>query len=153
MELMDVPAVHALECICFPDPWSEQSFLEEARHSGDGGYSRILLEGSELLAYSIAWFVLDEVHLANIAVAPENRRAGAARLLLDDLFREATLRGSRMAVLEVRVSNEPAIRLYRKYGFKEVAIRKNYYARQQEDALVMIRSMGCREEDSDGLAL
>lgn len=149
----DLDEVLALERVCFPDPWSEESFRHELDGVRDGVYPRVARLQGRLAAYLIAWFVLDEAHLANIATNPEFRRRGVAQALLDDLLLEARRREAKLIVLEVRVSNEAAIRLYRQYGFREVAIRRNYYARQKEDALVMIRTFSDPEEGVDGLAV
>ncbi len=149
IELMtekDLPAVVALEQVCFSDPWSPAAFRQELKHAGTGGYARVLLEDGEIRAYMIAWFVADEAHLANIAVAPGHRRKGYARALLDDLLAESRQRGSAMVWLEVRVSNAGAIRLYEEYRFRPVAIRKNYYTREREDAVVMLRALGEEEK-------
>jgi len=143
----DLPEVERLEQICFSDPWSLPSFREEIRHQARGGYSRVLRSESRLLAYMIAWFVSDEAHLANLAVSPEARRRGCAAALLDDLLAEARRRACRMVWLEVRVSNLAAIRLYEKYHFEPMAVRKNYYAREQEDALVMMLNLGPEGDD------
>ena len=135
----DLPEVARLERACFSDPWSLASFREEIRHRDEGGFSRVLRADGRLGAYMVAWFVADEAHLANLAVAPESRRRGFGAALLEDLLREAAVRGSRVVWLEVRVGNLGAIRLYEKYRFQAVAVRKNYYIRDREDALVMMR--------------
>ena len=138
LEEADLAEVVRLERICFSDPWSPASFRDEIRHLARGGYSRVLLSEGRLCAYMVAWFVSDEAHLANLAVAPEERRRGMAAALLDDLLAEARRRACRMAWLEVRVSNAAAIRLYERYHFEPLAVRKNYYVREHEDALVMM---------------
>lgn len=145
----DLAAVSALEQICFTDPWSIQSFREEVRHARYGGYSRVLYAGDRLAAYMVAWFVSDEAHLANLAVAPDSRRRGFAAALLEDLLAESRRRGVRVIWLEVRVGNLSAIRLYEKYRFRGVAVRKNYYAREHEDALVMMRVLGPEGDEHD----
>jgi ribosomal-protein-alanine N-acetyltransferase len=143
----DLPEISRYEQICFSDPWSPESFREEIRRRGRGGYSRVLTAGETLCAYMVAWFVADEAHLANIAVGPDARRRGYATALLEDLLREARRRAVRVVWLEVRVSNLPAIRLYEKYRFQPVAVRKGYYTREREDALVMMRVLGPEGED------
>ena len=93
----------------------------------------------------IVWFVEDESHLANIAVAPWARRRGYAEWMLGSLLREAYLRGSRMILLEVRSSNLGAIALYEKNGFQPGGIRRNYYNHPREDAIIMVRSLRLQE--------
>jgi ribosomal-protein-alanine N-acetyltransferase len=138
MSAEDIEPIARLERLCFVDPWPRASFLGEIGRPG--GFSRVLTE---------AGFVADEVHLANLAVAPAHRGKRFAKRMLRELIDESYARGSRHVVLEVRVSNEPAVRLYESFHFKPVAIRKNYYVRQREDALVMIRHLGVEGESED----
>ena len=80
---------------------------------------------------------MDEGHITNVAVRPEFRRKGFARKLLQDLIDHARTSGIKSLTLEVRVSNLPAIRLYESFGFKVEGRRKQYYADNREDALIM----------------
>jgi ribosomal-protein-alanine N-acetyltransferase len=105
----------------------------------------VLRLGSELAGYLIAWFVEDEAHLANIAVVPWARRKGLAQRMLDWMFEEAYLRGSRMIVLEVRTSNTGAMRLYERNSFVAGGVRRDYYKNPREDAIVMVRLLGVQE--------
>ncbi|MCA9728031.1 MAG: ribosomal protein S18-alanine N-acetyltransferase [Candidatus Eisenbacteria bacterium] len=141
METSDLVEVAALEARCFADPWSKALFLAELEER-EQNYPRVAVQGTRILGYLISWFVADEVHLGNIAVDPEQRSRGIARMLLEDLIHQAELRGSSYIVLEVRVGNESAIRLYRSYGFEDMALRRGYYQDNGEDALIMIRLMG-----------
>lgn len=147
MSAEDIEPIARLERLCFVDPWPRASFLGEIGRPG--GFSRVLTEAGVPAAYLVAWFVADEVHLANLAVAPAHRGKRFAKRMLRELIDESYARGSRHVVLEVRVSNEPAVRLYESFHFKPVAIRKNYYVRQREDALVMIRHLGVEGESED----
>lgn len=134
----DLDEVSELERRCFSDPWPKEMFFREAEGRPEN-FCRVLrsVQG-DLLAYSIAWIVADEAHLGDIAVAPEQRGKGLAKILLRELISEARIRGAVHIVLEVRASNEGAIGLYEKHGFDKVAIRKGYYESDQEDALVMM---------------
>lgn len=140
--IADVDAISHLEHSIFTDPWPKSVFLREARLA-DESHNRVIADpdNGEVLAYSIAWFVADEVHLANMAVKPSARRRGFARCLLEDLEVESRLRGARMIVLEVRRSNQSAQELYRRNGFYPVSVRRRYYQDNREDALVMIRPL------------
>jgi len=140
----DLTEVVALEGVCFADPWSRKSFEAELA-APPISWPRILRMGDRLAGYMIAWFVEDETHLANIAVAPWARRRGYAEEMLRMLVREAYLRGSRMIVLEVRASNHGAVALYEKNGFTPGGIRRNYYNHPREDAIVMVRSLRLQE--------
>jgi len=142
MEPADVPAVAALERQIFGDPWPELAFereIEEVRSSWPR--AAIDPESGDLLAYMVAWFVADEAHLANIAVAPLARRRGLAQRLLDDLVAESDRRGARMVLLEVRRSNHAAQAFYRKNGFYLVGVRHRYYRDNGEDALIMVKPL------------
>lgn len=131
-----LPAVAALEKLCFPaDPWSENIF----RSALDSPDTAILLaegEDGALLGYAVLYTVLDEGNLDNIAVAPEYRRRGVADALLSAVVGFSRERLARL-FLEVRASNAPAIALYRKHGFVEVGRRKHYYTAPREDAVLM----------------
>lgn len=83
------------------------------------------------------WFMADEAHITSIASRDAHRGKGVGELLLIGTVELALLRGSRVVTLEVRVSNEPAKALYRKYDFHEMGVRKNYYTDNNEDAYVM----------------
>ncbi len=83
------------------------------------------------------WFVMDEAHVVIIGNRPGDRRKGIGELLLISGMEAATAHGSRVVTLEVRSSNEAARALYRKYGFREVGVRKRYYADNNEDAVIM----------------
>jgi ribosomal-protein-alanine N-acetyltransferase len=134
----DVDAVYAIECDVFPDPWEKSAFEEEARRRDAMAFPLVARRRGAVVGYMIAWFVHDEVHLANIAVESTEQHRGVAQRMLERLLAEGDLRRSAYVTLEVRFSNERAIRLYRRNGFREVAIRKGYY-RNGEDALVMMR--------------
>jgi ribosomal-protein-alanine N-acetyltransferase len=140
----DLPEVAALEQICFRDPWSKKSFEGELE-AAPVSWARVLRTGRRLAGYMIVWFVEDEAHLANIAVAPWARRRGYAEEMLRSLLREAYLRGSRMIMLEVRSSNQGAIALYLKNGFVPGGIRRSYYNYPREDAIIMVRSLRLQE--------
>ena len=83
------------------------------------------------------WFLADEAHITSIATRLEYQRQGIGELLLIGAVEQATQRGSRVVTLEVRVSNDIAQAMYRKYGFKEVGVRKRYYSDNAEDAVLM----------------
>ncbi len=131
--------VLALEQDLFTDPWSERMFRDDLK--GDGrSLSLCLRSGRSVTGYLIGWFVADEFHLGNLAVAREEQGKGQGGRLLDHALSLARSRGCRLATLEVRASNGAAIALYRGRGFREVAVRKRYY--RDEDALVMLSDLG-----------
>ena len=138
MTLEDVADVAALERRCFPDPWSADSFLAEVERKPEIGHSLVLRDpAGDLAAYAVVWFIVDEIHIGNIAVSPDLRGRGLGRRLLEHILAEGRARSMAFATLEVRPSNRPAVSLYRSLGFRKVAVRKNYYHNDREDAHVL----------------
>jgi ribosomal-protein-alanine acetyltransferase len=132
-----VAEVAAIEAVSYRDPWSEDSF-REVRILSDTSW--VALADGEVVGYLITQWVLDEIHILNVAVRPDCRKQGIASTLLDMLFLLAGRRGMRDMFLEVRVSNAAAHQTYRKFGFSTLATRKSYYP-DGEDALVMFRRL------------
>jgi [ribosomal protein S18]-alanine N-acetyltransferase len=137
----DLPAVLDLERIAFKNPWSPDLLKRELTHD----WSTILLAeepdgrgGLHLLGFVIFWLVHDELHILNVATAPEQRRRGVARAVLEATLDRGRKRRCALATLEVRRSNEAALMLYKGFGFRPVGIRPNYYVDEHEDAVVMV---------------
>jgi ribosomal-protein-alanine N-acetyltransferase len=137
----DMQAVIALEQAAFRNPWSPELLRRELEHD----WSTILLVeepmpgGSRhLLGLAIFWIVQDEVHVLNVATAPEHRRRGVARVVMEEVLARGRQRRCALATLEVRRSNEAAIGLYKSLGFRSVGVRPNYYVDEKEDAIVMV---------------
>jgi ribosomal-protein-alanine N-acetyltransferase len=134
----DIDHVARIERISFSDPWSAGEFraLLESPHA-------IFLvacdEHDSIGGYVVTMSVLDESEVLNIAVDLDHRGKSVGAMLLDKCIEEAEARGSRSTYLEVRQSNEPALRLYRSRGFEEVSRRRGYYSKPVEDALVLRR--------------
>jgi [ribosomal protein S18]-alanine N-acetyltransferase len=133
MTAADVAAVADLERECFTDPWPPASFFEEL---GREDRQYLVVEADRrVTAYGGLMLVDGDAHIMTIAVAPDRRRMGEGTLLLLGLV-DAALEGSASSLtLEVRVSNEAAAALYRKFGFVSVGVRPSYY--RDEDALIM----------------
>ncbi len=140
MRYADVPTVVQWERRIFPTPWSPENFLAELENPRIS-LALVMEYAGQFAGYALAWTVAGELHITNIAVVPEFRRRGIAERTMRYLMELGKKRGCRYAQLEVRVSNVAAIRLYRKLGFTPVGIRKNYYQREGEDALVMSRDL------------
>jgi ribosomal-protein-alanine N-acetyltransferase len=137
MRLGDLDAVMEIEKASFRSPWSGQVFLEEM--SRDWAHVDVVRDRDRrAVAFGNYWLVADEVHLLNIASHPEHRRQGHASRLLAHVIEFGRARACRVVTLEVRRSNAAAIRLYRRFGFRAVGVRPNYYAEDQEDAVVML---------------
>ncbi len=137
LRLADVPALEIVERRCYDTPWSRSMFAGELAKGG--GESRGVFTGHALVAYCVTSRYLDAWHVMNVAVDPDHRRRGLARLLLETLFRETEGDGARGFTLEARVSNEAAIHLYHTLGFETVGIRRAYYTDNREDATIMWR--------------
>jgi ribosomal-protein-alanine N-acetyltransferase len=146
----DLDRVAAIERESFSDPWSRYAFerllgdnrvffvvASSAAQRGEEPVGRERGEGGEALGYVVAWFVMNEGEIANLAVAPEARRRHVGALLLDAAIQAARTRGVEAMFLEVRASNVAARTLYASRGFAEIARRKRYYRRPVEDALVL----------------
>lgn len=124
-----------LEAEIFPDPWSSAAIRSAAASPCTKLYAAYS-ETDALMGYLFITQVMDSADIDTIAVSPAFRRQGVASLLL-----ETALDGMEADVfLEVRVSNAPAIALYRKFGFAECGIRKHYYEKPREDAVLMKRA-------------
>lgn len=131
----DIPVVSSIERRCYAIPWHENAYYTELTNRS-ACYLVARLEGS-VVGYAGMWVIVDEAHITTVAVAPEHRGKKVGERLLQGLLEEAILHGATRATLEVREHNIVAQNLYRKYGFREAAIRKNYYTDNQENALVM----------------
>jgi len=136
MEVEDIPQVLAIERDLFPVPWSEDAFLLEVTSPRISRSFVAEMEG-KVVGYLVSWFVEDEVHLVNIAVARSHQRRGIGSALLGHLLSLALVEGQAFVTLEVRVSNRRAQRFYERFRFRSVALRKGYYTDNGEDALVM----------------
>jgi len=132
----DIGRVVALEHQAFSDAWSRASFeqlLDDAR-----ALFVVACDDQDVVqGYVVAWYVLDEGEIANLAVASVARRRGIGSLLLDAAIATARARGAVTVYLEVRDSNETARSLYASRGFVQVTRRRRYYRDPTEDALVL----------------
>jgi [ribosomal protein S18]-alanine N-acetyltransferase len=138
MCVQDLVEVMHAEREAYPWPWSEGNIRDSILQ---GQCCQTLRNNDgKLLGYYIAMPGVQEVHLLNITVAPDYRRQGWARVMLDNLHQWARECEAQWVWLEVRISNERAISLYEQYGFRRVGVRKAYYpldGLQREDAIVM----------------
>lgn len=130
----DIPQIAQLEKDCFADPWSAASFTSEL--SNPLSTWLVAVDGGVVAGYIGAQTVLDSADIMNVAVLPIYRQTGIGEKLINCLCTHLSQRGARSVLLEVRVSNAPAIRLYEKLGFTVVGRRPNYYFHPKEDALI-----------------
>ena len=136
-----IDEVYEIDKASVPIPWSKNSIEEEMNNM----LAKFIVakEDEKVIAFAMCWFIMDECHIGNIAVLPEYRNQGVATKLLDNLLEDCTEHGTNYLMLEVRVSNLPAITLYKKLGFEETVVRKKYYKNPDgtyEDALIMTKN-------------
>lgn len=140
MEEADVPAVMAIERVAYEFPWSEGILRDCFRF----GYLCKVYESSEgIIGYGIISIGAGECHFLNICIAPPHQHRGHGARLVTQLLEIARTARARTALLEVRVSNNAAFRLYDKLGFNEIGTRRGYYPAHggREDALVLAREL------------
>ncbi|WP_245583461.1 ribosomal protein S18-alanine N-acetyltransferase [Paenibacillus assamensis] len=136
MTVADIEAVQIVEQASFTLPWTNDAFYNELTNNIFAHYW-VIEENSTIIAYAGMWTVIDEAHVTNIAVHPDSRGHGYGEQLMQTLITEAAAQGMNKMTLEVRVTNEVAQRLYRKYDFEPAGVRKGYYSDNNEDALIM----------------
>jgi [ribosomal protein S18]-alanine N-acetyltransferase len=137
LKLRDLNAIEEIERSAYPTPWSRSMFAGELAKPSSICLGAIDAERNELVGYLIISRYVDAWHVMNVAVAEPYRRRGVATGLIERLFEDTSRDGRRGYTLEVRVSNEAAIQLYERLGFKGRGIRRGYYTDNREDALIM----------------
>jgi ribosomal-protein-alanine N-acetyltransferase len=146
LELRDLNAIEGIERASYGTPWSRSMFAGELAKPSSLSLGAFDPDTTELLGYLIISRYVDAWHVMNVAVAPEHRRRKIATMLLEHLFELTAGEGHRGYTLEVRVSNDVAIRLYERAGFKPRGIRRGYYTDNREDALIMWRDPETRAQ-------
>lgn len=139
MKSEDIPSIAHLETRCFSDPWSETSIASELHNRLS--YWLVAEVDGIVVGYVGSQSVLDGADMMNLAVAPEYRRQGIAEALVNGLVNHLRQNGIIALLLEVRVSNQPAVSLYEKLGFMQVGRRPNYYRHPREDALILRKEL------------
>ncbi len=131
----------AIDRISFTLPWPPSSFQYELTHDDTSRCWVAEYPSGELdakvIGMAVVWFIIDEIHIATIAVLPEFRKMKVGEKLMAALLKDAVKSGAVHAFLEVRETNQAARVMYAKFGFKEVGIRPHYYSDTQEDAVLM----------------
>ena len=164
----DIPAVHRVEQAAYGDEaWPETLFEGELRNAfasytvaeavgaAEQGMERAAVEGDApaseraILGYAGVWFMVDQLHIASIAVDPAVQGRGIGQRLLFDCIDRAWQAEMETIALEVRPSNERAVRLYRHFGFVKGGMLRGYYG-DGEDALLLLTP---RLDDPDWRAL
>ena len=134
----DISAVAEIERLCFDEPWSENSLMLLLEEKNAGFVA--LIDG-RVVAYGGVVTVLDEGQITNVATHPSFRRLGLARSVMDAIDAFCIERDIVYLSLEVRQMNEAARSLYSSLGWREAGIRKNFYSKPTDNAVVMIKEL------------
>lgn len=136
MRIEDLPQVIEIDRASFPMPWSDRTYRYELTRNQAAELFVAEQEGT-IVGYIGTWQIIDECHISTLAVDTSYRRQGIAKSLIEYALRRAVAKGISTATLEVRVTNEAAIDLYRKFKFEITGRRKSYYRDNGEDAYIM----------------
>jgi len=153
MSIEDVPAAHEIDTLSFTLPWPERSLRYEVT---DNPAARCWVAelDNHLVGMLVLWLIVDEAHIATIAIYPKFRHQGIAKKLLVEALNSAYNEGAHTAMLEVRAGNKAALKMYTNFGFEEVGRREHYYKDNHEDAILMtlyrlpFESFSSMQEDS-----
>jgi ribosomal-protein-alanine N-acetyltransferase len=148
MKKGDIEQVLEIEQASFSSPWSKNLFLSEFRSPLVSSLMVALADdplSRKVIGYTVFWLAADEMHILNLATAPELRRQGVAKKLVLAALKQAYQKGATRAFLEVRASNAAAQRLYLNLGFTGTSVRRGYYDSPVEDAVMMIMEQGSYE--------
>ena len=133
----DIDEILQIEEKCYgAHHWSRESFLTELSNK-ISSYRCVLNHEKKCVGYMGIWKIMDEAHVTNLSIHPDYQNKKLAHKLLLSMIDECYKEKIKYITLEVRESNEKAIKLYEKFGFKSLGIRKNYYQDNNESALIM----------------
>jgi ribosomal-protein-alanine N-acetyltransferase len=133
----DIDDVAALEASSFTMPWPRDMLARELQNTSVSRVYVMRDGDGRLVAFCACWLLADELHINTLAVQRRERRRGHATRLLRFVFRDAVSEGGRRATLEVRRSNTAALKLYERLGFTVHGVRRKYYQKPEEDALIL----------------
>lgn len=145
MTIADIPAVIRVEHASFPTPWTRQAFYNELAYNQFAHYI-VVVKNEQVIGYVGMWLIMNEAHITNIAIHPDDRGKGYGEQTLNHAMEVARRHGADRMTLEVRVSNHIAQALYQKKGFEPTGRRPRYYTDNHEDALIM---WACLKEGVD----
>jgi len=135
----DLDGVLYVEAESFTNPWTRDMYSWELQNRSVCHIYVVRTPDFPVAAFCAFWLVFDEIHINNIAVLPQFRGQGMGTTLMQHVLVEARRLGAKRATLEVRASNQAALRLYERLGFYTAATRKHYYSNPVEDALILWR--------------
>lgn len=135
MQDNDIPEVAGIEASVFSMPWSEKGFQDALKQDT---IFVVAKHGNHVVGYCGMYCSFEEGEITNVAVSPEVQNQGIGKKIISGLLKIASEKNINRIVLEVRVSNDYAIKLYRDFGFQKIGIRKGFYERPREDAAIMV---------------
>lgn len=138
MQVEHLSSVLAIEAVSFPTPWTHRAYMGELTRNSFAHYFVGLIEG-EVIGYIGLWIMVDEAHITTIAVSPDYRGNRLAERFIEFSEEYSKVWGAEKMILEVRVSNEAAQKVYKRMGFHAIGLRKQYYRDTLEDAIVMLK--------------
>lgn len=133
--VLHIPEAVTIEELCFSDPWSEIAFKDSLL--SPYSHFKVWEEGGKVAGYIGFYALSGEGSITNVAVHPDFRKKGIGEALVNEIIRLGKSLCLEYITLEVRASNTPAKSLYTKCGFEEVGLRKNFYTKPKEDAIIM----------------
>lgn len=147
MRRQDLPEILRIEKQIFTAPWNERAYREELENNP---FAQLLVyeKDGRICGSCDLWILYEQAQIATLGVRPECQHQGIGQGLLSEMLRRAEAAGCETCSLEVRPSNAPALALYEKNGFIKAAVRKAYYSDNHEDAWLMIRPLGGKQDDS-----
>ena len=135
LNLTHIEEICDIEKRCFSDAWSRQSFIDEI--DNENSVFIVVKKEDKIVAYSGFWYIVDDAQIMNVAVDIAYKGMKISHILMKEMIQRAMDKNMATMSLEVRVSNEIAINLYKVYGFEIVGVRKQYYQDNKEDAYIM----------------
>ncbi|MEP6918936.1 MAG: ribosomal protein S18-alanine N-acetyltransferase [Acidobacteriota bacterium] len=135
----ELDQVVSIEAASFTNPWTREILQRELLYEEVARVYVVRAADRTIVAFCACWFIVDELHINTLAVDAAHRRRGIATKLVDFVLGQGRASGMQRATLDVRRSNEAALRMYRRLGFVVTAVRKNYYTRPEEDGLILWR--------------
>lgn len=147
LDIEDIEEILAIERMCFKSAWSREVFANEVLSVDDFYCIGAKIHDTEtgqprLVGFIVYWDVYQYLHIINIAVHQDYRNIGIGRRLICHAMEFTRANNIRIVMLEVRRSNIVAQKLYQKFGFEKVGVKRGYYPDGQEDALMMALRMG-----------
>ena len=137
LNLTHIEEICDIEKRCFSDAWSRQSFIDEI--DNENSVFIVVKKEDKIVAYSGFWYIVDDAQIMNVAVDIAYKGMKISHILMKEMIQRARDKNMATMSLEVRVSNEIAINLYKGYGFEIVGVRKQYYQDNKEDAYIMFK--------------